>query len=477
MMFLDGDSMLVPMLARSLASGQESDWGMSAVLFVPELALYLIASVLPLETSQLQIIAAILNLLCLYLVFRLAARWLIAAPHRRVVGSFAAYAAYCFLILLEGDGDRNSLELASLLTMTTYYSGTVLAAIITIAAAQRMIDAPGAPGPAVTLVTTSTISTFSNPIFIAWVALPLVVATLVSARSSTWRPVKRLTALLLASAAFGYLARLPLDYWVIASGDNYFHADHASQSFAYYADLFGARAASASGVISFGVIACLLITTLVLSVSSWRRDGVSGSIVCTYGWLAPLSTTLGFILLGTEAARYLQVWIFAPIMGILVATDRLPAMQRTVPWPRLLKPISIFSAGVLAIGLAAAAIPTAVRSAHVADDSLACSVDWVNRSDRVGAGQFWSIRAIKARIAEPSKLLQIDYRMNGYGWLVDRMDYGTDSVSFLVTDAESYPFAFEEPVASAPYKQVDCGKFQILDYGDISIPVGAVWPE
>lgn len=478
MMFLDGDSMVVPLFARSLISAQESDWGMSAVLFVPELFLYLLVSILPLGVAQMQLVAATLNLVCLYLALRLAAHWVMTSSQRRVIAAVGAYATYCLLILLEGAGDRNSLELASLLTLTTYYSGTVLAAIVTVAAAQRAIAAPTLPPvPTTTLIAVSAISSFSNPLFVAWAALPLIIVVLILPRATAWRRRAWVSACLALSAILGYCGRLPLEHWIIANGDNYFRSGHLAQSLAYYTDLFEARVASPQGIASCAVVIGLVGTALALSLRTWRERRAEGALVAGYAWFAPLAVTGGLLLLGTEAARYLQVWIFAPIMMILVLVDRLPARRTIWQASASRRILLLLIPCVLATGVTVGATVSAARAAQATDESLSCVVDWVDHSDRTGAGQFWSVRAVKAHIAEPARLVQVDYQMNGYGWLVDRNDFQAEAVSFLITDSQTYPFQLAEPYASAPYTNVDCGRFSIHDYGKLEIPIGPVWPQ
>ena len=74
LLFRDGDSMVVAMLARSLLSGEPLDWAMSSVLFLPESAAFTaLDEAVPVDASGLFAISAVVNLLALYGAIRLTA--------------------------------------------------------------------------------------------------------------------------------------------------------------------------------------------------------------------------------------------------------------------------------------------------------------------------------------------------------------------------------------------------------------------
>ncbi|NKF32440.1 hypothetical protein HER21_39095, partial [Pseudomonas sp. BGM005] len=106
------------------------------------------------------------------------------------------------------------------------------------------------------------------------------------------------------------------------------------------------------------------------------------------------------------------------------------------------------------------------------DDDLACVTDWVDASDRTGAGQFWTVRLPKLHLADPSRLVQVDHRLDGYAWLVDRADFAPDATaSFLIEDSQTVPW--ELPVQLDPERRIDCGRYTIVDFGDaVSLPIG-----
>ncbi|WP_244632275.1 hypothetical protein [Microbacterium sp. Se63.02b] len=109
-------------------------------------------------------------------------------------------------------------------------------------------------------------------------------------------------------------------------------------------------------------------------------------------------------------------------------------------------------------------------AAGAADPDLTCVTAWVDASDRIGGGQFWTVRLPKLHLKDPARLVQVDHELNGYAWLVDRRDFDAGEVSFLVEDAQTVPWHL--PVPAVPDEVVDCGRYRILDFGTVTLPLG-----
>ncbi|GAA1219147.1 hypothetical protein GCM10009655_18290 [Rhodoglobus aureus] len=469
LMFLDGDSMVVPLFSRSVLEGTASNWAMSAVLFVPEILMFLGLLLTDRGIQEAQFLAAVLNFVGLYLVFRVAAVT-VAKGNRAALAATAGFVAVCLLALAEGDGDGDSLQLASLLAMNTYYAATVLGAVLTVGLTRRIV-ASSSPQrvPAILMFVVATVSVFSNPLYLAWVTAPLVVIVLVVCAGAAWgrAPVWAIAALI-GGSVLGYLLRIPLAPWIVANPDNYFQPTRSRGSFAYYWSLLVERLSSPAGVLAVAVVIALTLLGAWLTVRSLRQGAIASAVLAAYSWFAPMATTIGFILMGTEAARYLQLWAFAPALALVVlVADARPAKLAAMPWRRLaaLAAIPALLGGVMFV----VALPAAVERASVADPSLACAVDWVNQSGEVGAGQFWSVRAVKTHVADPAQLIQVDFALRDYAWLVDRADFAQSAVSFLIVDNQSGAFTLPPGAEDLPSTTIDCGRFQIVDYSPASI--------
>lgn len=212
LVFDDGDSLIVALVARSLLDGGGGDWAMSSVLFLPEIAVFTaLDAVLPFDVDGVLVVNAVVNVLALYGVIRLAAG-------RRVEGrapvawSVAALALFCVLVVTEASPSRDALELASLMLTTTYYSATVVGVLLAVGLCRRLLDrASGGAALPVALAVVAALSTLSNPLFAVWGAVPL--ALLLGGIALRAPTVRRRSVLLVAALAggslVGFVARIP----------------------------------------------------------------------------------------------------------------------------------------------------------------------------------------------------------------------------------------------------------------------------
>ncbi|KRB37351.1 hypothetical protein ASD93_13590 [Microbacterium sp. Root180] len=481
----DGDSLVTTLVVRSLAAGQPQDWAMSSVLFVPETAVLGILSLWGLGSEGTLLVAGVANLVALYGALRLVAgaRRPGSAP---VAGSLLALAAFALLAVTEASADRDALEPASLLLTTTYYSATVIAAVVAFGLARRGLDAPQRRAHVWVLAGVAAASVLTNPLFTAWATVPLSVVLVVvglrarrredppSATSPPFATPTRvgsaawmLLAALVAGSAAGFVARVPLSPLIANTGAGYADPSQWAQSLAYYAGLAADRLAEPAGAAAGVLGAVLWAWCAVASVMLARRAHVGAAVAAACGWLVPLLVVVGAIVLGTHAARYLQPVAFAPLLGLAVLPDLAPQRLRL---GRIVLAASTAGALVLAAGLG---IPRLVTAASAPDPDLACVVAWTDASGRTGAGQFWTVRLPKAHAADPRALVQVDHEVRGYAWLVNRDDFAVGDVTFLVRDDESVPFALPGGVTEADAASlVDCGRYTIVDFGDRTLPLG-----
>lgn len=438
----DGDSLITVLVARSLQSGEPQDWAMSSVLFIPEIAVYSVLSLLGLPIMATLVLNALVNLLAFYAALRFVTRSADAA--------LAGLAGFSVLALLEHSASRESLEIASLLATTTYYSSTVIGVLLTIGLLTRRGRVPLAVLGAVALVCTIT-----NPIYLAWAVVPLCLLLLVP-RVVPWQGRLAAVGVLAGGAGLGLLVRIPLAPWIANTGAGYVQPSNWIESLSYYGDLVAGRVQDAAGVVAVLVWGILLVLAMVLTIVAARRGEWMLAQLATVAWAVPVMTVVGAIALGTHAARYLQPAVFLPPLALAVLVALLG------PAPRLVLPA--VAAGLSVI--AAVCLPPLVQSAsrqHPNAD-VACVTDWVEQSGRVGAGQFWAVRAPKAYAADPAQLVQVDLQLNAYAWLVNREDFAVGEVSFLLNGPESFPFELPAELSTATMETVRCGVYTITDF-------------
>ncbi|GAB3631730.1 hypothetical protein GCM10027421_10830 [Microbacterium shaanxiense] len=462
----DSDSLVVALLVRSVAEGESFDWVMSSVLFLPEIAvfalLWMLGSVFALDVNAIFVINAVFNLTALYGAVRLAAgrRRVGTAP---VVWSVLAVGVFGLVAMTETSASRDSLELASLLATTTYYSATVIAVLVSVGIVRRVFDSTGRPPRLlhVLLGVVAVVSTLSNPLYAAWATVPL---SLLLGLAAVYQPSReqalRLLAWLIGGTVTGFVARIPLSEWIANDGSTYAQPTLWPQSAAYYGGLLGERLST-----PLGAIGTLMLVGLVLLavVRSLRARTPGARIVATAAWLLPVLVTVGAVALGTHAARYLEPVAFAPVLALV-------ASPRALRVPRRAALAATAGAGVLLVVGAGVSAPRIAVAAQHPNADLACVNDWITASGQTGAGQFWTVRLPKLHLDDPSQLVQVDHQLNAYAWLINRSDFDVGKVTFLVEDSQSSPWALG--TNALPTAVIPCGQYTIHDFTPVELPLG-----
>lgn len=461
----DGDSLVVPLLVRSVTEGEPFDWMMSSVLFLPELLLFgviwMIGRMLALDVNAVLIINAVANLVALYGAVRFAAGR--RRGGRAPVGwSLVAMTAFCLLVVTETSASRDALELASLLTTTTYYSATVIAVVISVAIVRRAFDRPQTtPLLPLILAVIALVSTLSNPLYAAWATVPLGVLLGVAVVYSRSRQrALPLLIWLISGTVAGFIARIPFSAWIAKSGAEYAQPSLWPESVRYYGDLLGERLATPLGVIGTVLLGVLFVYAIRQTV---RAPDAGARLVAAAAWVLPLLVLIGAVALGTHAARYLEPLFFAPVLA-LVASPRTVRMPR-----RTVVALTTGAATVLVVG-AGLSVPRAVSAAQHPNTDLACVNEWVSASGQTGAGQFWTVRLPKLHLDDPSQLVQVDHQLNAYAWLVNQADFAPGEVTFLIEDAQSSPWSLG--TNAQPMQVIACGQYTIYDFSPTALPLG-----
>lgn len=488
LLFIDADSMFNALLTHAIADGAPQQWAMSPVLFVPEAIAFAAVSALVPDLHTAFVVSSIVNFTALYGAFRVASgsRRTAATP---VLGAAAAFTAFSALALLEGGGDRNSLQLASLLGTTTYYSATVIASVLAIGLVRRALDAERMPARIwVPLAGVIAVSAFSNPLIVVWAVAPaatVLVGLAIARRTrspdvvvSRGRMPRRpplhllLVLVLAAASAVGLVARTSVDHLIVAQGADYLRPGNELAAVTGLLRVAAAELARPGGIVAAAVLAALVVTAVLLTFSRTAAERPGAGFLVAVAWVAPVACTLGVVLLGNETPRYLQPWVFAPMLVLACLGEWLPPARRRLPSRGRRGALVLAAASVVVLVLGGLGlVRLAAAPTTASETSLACVVDWVNDADRTGAGQFWTVRAPKAYADDPAQLLQVTHDLHAYAWLVNRTDYDATTVTFLVADDQSLPFDLPGELTIADATTVDCGRYTIHDFGSTAIPV------
>lgn len=460
----DGDSLVVALLVRSVGDGEPFEWAMSTVLFIPEIVvfavLWLVGTALSLEVNALLVLNGIVNIVALYGAIRFAAGR--RRTRRAPVGwSVVALLAICLIATTETSASRDALELASLITTTTYYAGTVIAVLLSAGLVRRAFDhdSAGRRLP-IWLGIVALVSVLSNPLYIGWAAVPLGAILLVAAvYPGARRRALPLLWALSAGSVLGLLARIPLSAWIANDGTGYAQPAMWPESVRYYGDLLALRLST-----PLGWAGCLLLVALFVFavLRSVRADDAGARVLAISAWVVPLVVVIGMVVLGTHAARYLQPVVFLPALALVASPRALRVPRRAALWATAAASVAL----VVAAGLS---VPRMVPATRPSAD-LRCVDDWVSASGRVGAGQFWTVRLPKLHLSDASQLVQVDHQLNAYAWLTNRADFRTREVTFLIEDAQSTPWSLG--VDDLPIDAIACGQYTIYDFGTRALPLG-----
>jgi hypothetical protein len=491
LLFRDADSLVTTLVIHSLAVGQPQDWAMSSVLFLPEIALLWLLSLVGLGTDGTLALAGVVNVVALYGALRVAAGSA-ARARAPIAGALTGLGGFALLAASESSPSRDALELASLLTTTTYYSATVLGVVVAVGLARRALERRAtARVPWAALVGIAAVaaaSVLTNPLFAAWATVPVALVLSVVAvhdRVALW-----LAGALVVGSLVGYAGRMPLDLLfgqtqlIANTGAGYIDPSQWLASLDYYGALLAERWSAPWGAASVVAVMVLWAWCATAAVLLKRRREVGAAFVAACGWVVPLLVVVGAIALGTHAARYLQPVVFAPLLGLVVlpqlwwsrepaiaASDR-PAPARSRLAGRWAAGLAVGAATLALVAAIGIGVPRIAAAADAPDTDLACVVDWAEKSGRTGAGQFWTIRLPKTHLADPRGLVQVDHRLRGYAWVVNRDDFTVGEVSFLVTDAQSPPFDLPGGAAMEDAELVSCGRYTIADFGDEAVRLG-----
>ncbi|WP_146245765.1 hypothetical protein [Curtobacterium sp. MCLR17_055] len=474
LLWYDGDSVLLPLVERSLQAGQPFEWAMSpALFFFPELPVYLFCSLVTGTPQQALALNGVLVLLAVYALVRAAANELMPSAGRpaRIAVSAGALGLVTLLVLTESSATATSLELASLLLTTTYYYGAVLAVLGTAVLVLRAVRLGRASVPLlVVLGLVAACTTASNPLYVPWSAAPVVVTLglLVLARRVPWRPAALLAGAVTVGSVVGYLVRIPLRPFVSLDPATYVQPSRAGETLRFFAALTDDRAGTAPGDLGLLLLFAGVLVTVGGTVWAWRVRTARTVLVAT---VLPLVTvvavSVGVVVAGSETPRYLQPIVTAPLLALVaVAELTRTAVRRTRvhrPHRGVRAGVAVAMAAVLATGIAVA--PGTAHAVSTARYPAAACLDrWADGRQVTGVGQFWTVRPLATYAAANVGLLQVRDTFETYPWLVDLGAYRDADPSFVVVGSHDLWTTAVEDSLGPPATITHCTGFDVYDY-------------
>ena len=478
LLWYDGDSVLLPLVERSMQLGQPFEWAMSpALFFFPELPVYLLCSVVTATPQQALALNGLLVLLAVYALVRAAANELMPAARRsaRIAVSAVALGFVTLLVLTESSATATSLELASLLLTTTYYYGAVLAMLGTAVLVLRAVRTGRASVTVlVVLGLVAACTTASNPLYVPWSAAPVVVTLLLLAlaRRLPWRPVLLLAGTVTAGSVVGYLLRIPLRPFVSLDPSTYVQPSRAGETLRFFAALTDDRAGTAAGDAGLLILFVGVLLSVGGTVWAWRvRTSRTVLVAAALPLVTVVAVSVGVVVAGSETPRYLEPIVTAPLLALVAVAELTRTAVRTT---RVHRPrrgvrvvLAVAAAGVLLAGVATA--PSTARAVSTARyDPASCLDRWADGRDVVGVGQFWTVRPLATYASTNVQLLQVRDTFQTYPWLVDLGAYRNAAPTFVVIGTRDLWTTAVEDSLGTPATITHCTGFDVYDYAGTS---------
>lgn len=492
-MFYNGDSVVLPLIEKSIAAGDEFQWVFSSQLFLfPEALLYAVSSAFTDDPRIALLVNAFVNILVLYGVLRSVAAQIgrrVGTPARwQIAATVATTATLLFYVVLEPAPDINRTTLASLSLMTTYYFGTVLAGLalfsLTLWFVGRSVDEARFSAKRAVLYVAGTLvvgglSATSNPLFLLQYVAPSVVlfVVLLIFRALSWRAFGTLVVANLLVVPVSTVGRSLLSPFVSADVSDYLQFDLMGESVQYIKTIVMACFATERGTLEFILsVAVLYLSCHMFVRGLYRRarqrtgTGTSAGELLSYGFgaLSAIALLFGFVVTGSMTTRYLLPLLIFPLVGLIVAllTVAVPAVRR-VPRSKRYPAVRPIAVGTVLAVIAAGGVWGSVSAARSLAETPYTFPDCLDefRGDEPvnGVASFWLARQLELYQDSDGAILQVKPDLEIEPWMVNLAAYEDRDFTFVLVQREGEAEEVVD-ILGVPARTIDCPEYDILDY-------------
>jgi hypothetical protein len=495
LLFENADSIVLPLLEKSLREGAPAEFVMSSQLFLfPEVPIYLLATLFTDSPRMALALNAILNVVLMYGSFRIIAGLLAhRARHRflEITIALVATTVFIVIVLLEPGANVNLSGLATPLLTSTYYYGVILSGLIVVALTLWVSGSFGHHSwrarrtyiyaAAITVV--SGLTTMSNPLFIMQAFAPLAAAALVLliANLLTWRQFFVIVGWNLFGVVVGFFSRLAVPDLLPGSLAKYVVIDQIPTSIHLLGASVREMLASEAGTLRLIILLSVQVLTLALfawSIWAKARPALAARIttanffVISFASISSISLLIGMVATGSITTRYLEPLTVFPLLTILVAgTWLLRQLLVGVHDAALRRNLSRFGLGIAAAAsavLVAIGVLNAPTVASVVRGDKYTGADCINEfvgdSDMNGVASFWSARPLELYGDNSGDLLQVTTDLSPFEWMVNLGAYEDDTFSYVVLDGTAFLPKESLDVLGAPASVSTCEGREYWDY-------------
>jgi hypothetical protein len=482
-LFYDGDSELLPLIAHTIRAGQPLHWAMSTTLFIPEIALYLICAVVTSTVHEAIALNAVVNQFVFFLIIRGVAGFVGSgwSRRRRVVLSVVGQAVFTGFVLLESSPSNNIFELFSLNLTGTYYWFIVVSTGLVALLVARLLGNGARPSArsrwlmvgAIGIITL--IAVISSPIYIAWVLAPtaVVVALLLVLRRIRLQESVLIAVTLLVGCVVGWVARAPFKNYISIDPVSYVHLWQFRLSLGSYKVAVLSTAETGLGTVVLVGMVAVVVISLIAAILAYRRGVRDGALYLpTIAGLTALVLCIGAVVTGQNAPRYLLPGVMLPIFlfpAVLAEIAHLPRIARL----RLARPLSsstartlgIMSVLVLAASLVVVPVVTFRAVSNSTFSQAKCLEKWVDGRNLTGVGSYWTVRTFDVYGDKSVHLLQVQIpSLTAYAWMIDLDSYRVPDVSYVMVTNSDPSGSEVTSLLGSPAHEVSCSGYQIYDY-------------
>jgi hypothetical protein len=499
----NGDSIVLPLFNQSLHSGEPSAWVFSSqTFFFPEFPIYWLVSILFPAVAVSLVANALVNLLLLYVLFRIIVGFSRARAAIQIALAIASTVVFIVYSLTERlafiipPGLVHPSSIATLYLVTTYYYGVIVVGLAVVALTlwltRSFSFAPSTLRRTLLFIgvvgALTAISTYSDPLFLLQFEIPAGGALLILhlARRVTLRWFLIIELPQIVGTALGFAFRAVFARYIGGSIASYFGFSQSGQAATVLRVVVGIWASNPFGRVKLSLLVVMIaipIIYLARAAVRSRRGRLPGSdpfalFIMAFILISVVTLICGQIVTGQNFTRYLEPLFIFPELAILLlarqeglatALDRWSIRHRSGAL-RLIAIFALLSIGtsVALSSLSVSRVMAAVRNPEA--PGQVCLDNWLGKSDANGVGSFMITRALKLYGDQNGQLLQVYMapNMKVWAWMNNLASYHDRTFSYLLVDP--YDITRKDALATAgdPTSITNCGVFKIYDYAGAS---------
>jgi len=490
--FYNGDSLTLPLLAKSMVAGEDFRWHFSSQLFFfPEGLLHGICYAITPSIVWSLIANSFLNIIIFHALLFFIAKSIGFHSLKNMFFAITGTAFIVLYIVLEPYPDVNRTALVSLSLFNTYYFGVILSSLLllmlTILIIQR-IDSLNTLLRSrnllllIAVVGITSLTYCSNPLLVLQFSLPFLASILVMLF------LKWLHAPAFKTLLFSQIVGL-----LLGQGLRLFFIENIGRPTNRYIDITSIFKVSKSffenlllikssyfSLAEYTIILLILLFSVfsIFNLASfWRSKkfdvanskDVAITFLLLFAILSPIITVAGTIASGNFLMRYFFPVVFFPLLSLIFLFYHWPQL---IPRNKTYYTIYLFCMPVLIFLISKAVLPGQEKT-YLLSEPIDCYNRHMEQLSFNVVGGFWTSRQLDLYGNTGSRALQVNMNLEPFLWLNNAAPFSQLKLNGVIVDKltggiKIPDYIYAEDVAKlGPYsKKFSCNKFDIYYYAD-----------